>query len=92
LQLDGRVTGHFPQDATGRYAGFYPEHAGQAIGQLLELKSRGIEFAVFPATAFWWLEFYSELARWLAPALVWSCEDCAIYELARLGREQEGLG
>jgi hypothetical protein len=31
LQLDGRVAAHFPQDKTGRYAGYYPEDAGRAI-------------------------------------------------------------
>ena len=90
LQLDARVAAHFPQDSTGRYAGYYPKEAGQAIRQLLELASRGCEFLVFPATAFWWFDFYAELASWLEPAGVWSCDDCAIFELARLADEGQG--
>jgi hypothetical protein len=90
LTLEGRVAVHFPQDKTGRYAGYYPEGAGQAIQQLLELKGRGIQFVVFPATAFWWFEFYSDMTRWLAPALAWSCEDCAVFELARIAGAEEG--
>ena len=92
LQLDGRTAAHFPQDATGRYAGYYPESAAQGIEQLLDLRSRGTQFVVFPATAFWWLEFYSELATWLAGALIWSCDDCAIYDLTRVGHRQDGGG
>jgi hypothetical protein len=84
LQLEGRVAGHFPEDGSGRYAGYYPEEAAQAVEQLIELKSRGAQFVVFPATAFWWLEFYPELASWLRPALVWSGDECAIYELTQL--------
>jgi hypothetical protein len=90
LQLDERIAAHFPQDTTGRYAGYYPKDARQAIRQLRELRSRGTQFVVFPATAFWWLDFYAELARWLAPALAWSCEDCAVYELPRVADGQEG--
>jgi hypothetical protein len=90
LQLDGRVARHFPGDEAGLYAGYYPENAAKAMEQLLELKSRGTQFVVFPATAFWWLEFYSQLASWLGPALVWSCEDCAIYQLTRLEEGRDG--
>jgi hypothetical protein len=90
LQLEGRVAGHFPADAAGQYAGYYPETAGEAVGQLLKLRSRGTQFVVFPATAFWWLEFYPQLASWLVPALVWSGDDCAIYELTRLDEGEAG--
>jgi hypothetical protein len=89
LRLDERVAEHFPQDSTGRYAGYYPEDASRAIQQLRELRQRGVQFLVFPATAYWWFDFYVALARWLAPALAWSCEDCAVYELAQLADGQE---
>jgi hypothetical protein len=90
LQLDGRFAAHFPQDKTGRYAGFYPKEAHQAIQELCNLGWRGVHFVVFPATAFWWFDFYEGLASWLAPALVWSCDDCAVYDLAQLPDVQEG--
>ena len=88
LELEGRPAGHFPADGSGRYAGYYPETAAQAVEQLIELKSQGAQFVVFPATAFWWFEFYPEVASWLGPALVWSGDECAIYELTQL----EGVG
>jgi hypothetical protein len=88
LQLEGRVAVHFPADAAGQYAGYYPENAGEAVEQLLELRSRGTQFVVFPATAFWWLEFYPQLASWLRPALLWSNDDCAIYELTSLEKSE----
>jgi len=90
LQLDGRFAAHFPQDTTGRYAGYYPKEAHQAIRELCDLGSRGVQFVVFPATAFWWFDFYEELASWLAPARVWSCEDCAVYDLGQLPDVKEG--
>jgi hypothetical protein len=90
LQLDGRFAAHFPQDTTGRYAGYYPKEAHQAIRELCDLGSRGVQFVVFPATAFWWFDFYEGLASWLAPALVWSCEDCAVYDLGQLPDVKEG--
>jgi hypothetical protein len=90
LQLGGRVAAHFPHDTTGRYAGYYPKDASQAIRQVRELRSLGTQFVVFPATAFWWFDFYAELARWLAPALAWSCEDCVVYELTQLADMHNG--
>jgi hypothetical protein len=84
LHLVDRVAEHFPQDDTGRFAGYYPQDSKRAIQQLLDLGCRGVRFVVFPATAFWWFDFYPELARWLAPTLVSSSEDCAVYELGQL--------
>lgn len=82
LELGGRVTGHFPQ-TRGKWAGFYPETADEAVAQLDELHAGGWEFIVFPATAFWWLEYYERLAsRLLAGGrVIWHDSDCAIIAL-----------
>jgi hypothetical protein len=87
LELDDRVAAHFPQQADGRYAGFYPEDARGAIEQLRALRSVGTRYVVFPATAFWWLDYYAALERWLAPSTVWAGEDCTVFDLANAGKE-----
>ena len=87
LQLDDRVAAHFPQQADGRYAGFYPEDAGQAIDQLRRLRRAGTKYVVFPATAYWWLDYYGPLARWLGPSAVWAGDECTVFDLANVTEE-----
>ncbi len=53
---------HFPQDASGGYAGHHPHDSATAIAELEELRRRGAEYLVLPATARWWLDFYGGLA------------------------------
>ena len=90
LQLDERMAVHFPQQADGRYAGFYPQDAAQAIAQLRALRSGGTQYVVFPATAFWWLDHYTALAEWLASSVVWACDDCSVFELPPALDDKEG--
>lgn len=82
LELEGRVAGHFPQ-ADGRWAGFYPQDGEDAVTHLLDLVAAGWRFVVFPATAFWWLEYYEKLAgRLLARGrTIWHDADCAIFAI-----------
>lgn len=49
---------HFPQAPDGIYAGFHPTDSGFAIQHLEDLRSRGGEYFLLPATAAWWLDFY----------------------------------
>jgi len=65
LELDGRRGRHFPQQADGTYAGFYPEDDSAAIGHLEELLKGGVTHLVFPATAVWWHRHYRGLADYL---------------------------
>jgi len=60
LQLDGRRAEHFPQTETGEYAGYYPADGAAAIAHLEILRAKGADFLVFPKTALWWLDHYSE--------------------------------
>jgi GT2 family glycosyltransferase len=77
--------GHFPQDPDGRYLGHHPRDSEDAIAQLEALREGGAEYLVLPATSFWWLEHYEELAARLRER----CEAtelgfCTIYRLAPL--------
>jgi hypothetical protein len=44
----------------GTYAGYHPGESGEAIAHLEALRERGAEYILFPETARWWLEFYSD--------------------------------
>jgi GT2 family glycosyltransferase len=77
--------GHFPQDPDGRYLGHHPRDSDDAIAQLEALREGGAEYLVLPATSFWWLDHYEELAACLRG----HCEAtelgfCTIYRLAPL--------
>jgi tetratricopeptide (TPR) repeat protein len=65
LKLDDRRTLHFPQDAKGAYAGYYPPDSTEAIRHLEHLREEGADYIVFPATAFWWLDHYRHFRRHL---------------------------
>lgn len=65
LRLYGRTAWHFPQGKNGVYAGHYPATSAEAIAHLEELRTRGADFLVFPNTAFWWLEHYTDLNQHL---------------------------
>lgn len=65
LQLGSRQAWHVPADASGRYAGHHPADGTAALAQIRATRARGAQFLVIPSTAFWWLDFYQELARHL---------------------------
>jgi hypothetical protein len=88
LDLGVRRAWHFPQDAHGGYAGHYPESSATAIAQLEELRSRGAEYLLVPATASWWLERYPEFGRHVRNSytlVVDESEICSIYSLGASG-------
>jgi hypothetical protein len=84
LRFDSRRAWHFPQEANGLYAGHNPANSWEAVGQLEALKSKGGEYLLFPQTAFWWLDYYSELRSHLDARYrkIWSDPDCVIYRLS----------
>jgi hypothetical protein len=86
LRLDGRDAGHFPQSATGLYAGHYPADGQEAATHLDDLRSAGAEYLVIPAQARWWLEHYVELRESLddrGELLPSDPETALIYALTR---------
>lgn len=92
-ELPGIAAAHFPQDASGGYAGHHPHDSATAMAELEELRRRGAEYLVLPATARWWLDFYGGFATHLAThgELVADVEDaCLIFGLG--GQPQPRLG
>ncbi|MEJ7590778.1 MAG: glycosyltransferase family 4 protein [Planctomycetaceae bacterium] len=88
LRLKGLRSAHFPQAEGGGYAGCYPPGSVAAIEHLEELRRRGAEYLVFPATAFWWFDHFEEFRRHLdAYRLIIQDHYCAIFSL----REMNGL-
>lgn len=65
LQLSPIRALHFPQDRDGGYVGHHPRDSAEAIAQLEELRAKGAGYIVFPGTALWWLDHYTELAEYL---------------------------
>ena len=86
LAMPGVAAAHFPQAASGEYAGHHPRDGATATAELEALRRDGAEYLVIPATARWWLDFYEELAEHLASRaeLVADVPDaCLIYGLGR---------
>jgi hypothetical protein len=65
LFVPGYDSAHFPQGQGGAYAGHYPSDGPSAVAHLEECIGGGAEYLVIPATGFWWLDYYGELARHL---------------------------
>ncbi len=66
LDVPGANALHFPQDGSGGYAGHHPLNSATATAELEEMRRRGAEYLVIPATARWWLDFYDQFALHLA--------------------------
>jgi hypothetical protein len=93
VELPGIAAAHFPQDASGGYAGHHPHDSATAMAELEELRRRGAEYLVLPATARWWLDFYGGLATHLGThgELVADIEDaCLIFGLGRQSQAHDG--
>lgn len=91
LSLPGLDAAHFPQDEAGEYVGHHPRDSSAAIAALEELRRRGTEYLVIPATARWWLDYYSEFATHLAThgeVVADEAESCLVYGLGTF----EGAG
>jgi hypothetical protein len=85
-EIPGLAAAHFPQDASGDYAGHHPADSADATARLQALQRRGAEYLVIPATARWWLKFYVGFAEHLAShcELIADVPDaCLIYGLGR---------
>ena len=83
LRLGSRSGWHFPRLNDGRYAGYYPADGADAIEQLEEMRERGADYIVFPATSRWWLDHYPELAEHLTFHYPVVCDDraCVVFAL-----------
>jgi GT2 family glycosyltransferase/2-polyprenyl-3-methyl-5-hydroxy-6-metoxy-1,4-benzoquinol methylase len=83
LHLFGRTGRHFPRRDDGLWAGEYPATSGSAIAQLEWQRAERADFLIFPKPAFWWLDFYGELARHLEHhyQAVHRDDACVVYDV-----------
>jgi hypothetical protein len=84
IRLGNREGWHFPRHPDGRYAGFHPADSVAAIKHLEELRERGAQYLVFPASARWWLDYYEGFAEHLNSRYTVVADDewiCTIYAL-----------
>ncbi|HSS99889.1 MAG TPA: hypothetical protein VLK33_22800, partial [Terriglobales bacterium] len=84
LRLHKQRACHFPQVRGGVYAGHHPANSAEAISHIEALRSRGVEFLLFPKTSFWWFEHYLEFKQFLDSnykQLVFEENACMIYSL-----------
>ncbi|HWH93709.1 MAG TPA: glycosyltransferase [Baekduia sp.] len=66
VDLHGRRAWHFPQAPGGEYAGHHPADGREAVEHLEDLRARGADHLIVPATSQWWLDHYTEFAEHLA--------------------------
>ncbi|MFL5328630.1 MAG: glycosyltransferase [Gemmataceae bacterium] len=91
LDLNGRRAWHFPQTASGMYAGHYPADSQDAIRQLEAIRDKGGEYLLLPNTSFWWLDYYTEFREFLIThcKTMHRDERCMIFDL--LPNERRGV-
>jgi hypothetical protein len=83
VRLGRRQALHFPLDEEGRYAGYHPGDSEAAIAMVEQMRERGAEYFLLPATGFWWLEFYDQFRKYLETKyqVVNASEHCWIVQL-----------
>jgi hypothetical protein len=77
---------HFPRTEDGLYWDGYPDDSAEAISHLERLREKGAGFLLFPSTAFWWLDYYSEFRHHLDSRYkrISDNADCIIHDLRTL--------
>lgn len=83
LSVDPVAAWHFPRQPDGTYAGHYPADGAEAVRQLRTVQRLGADHFLVPAPAFWWLDHYEELRRFLERpgAVVARSRDLILYRL-----------
>ena len=84
LRLGPRQAQHFPQGEDGKYAGFHPADSDAAIEMVEQLRERGADYFLLPASGFWWLEHYDGFRKYLERRyeVVESNENCWLVRLS----------
>lgn len=93
VEIEGREGRHFPSDAEGKYAGYYPRTSEEAISMIEAARRAGVEYLCIPASALWWLDHYQALAAWLGARCRVVAEDpetCVVYDLVRVPSDAPG--
>jgi GT2 family glycosyltransferase len=87
VDLYGRPAWHFPRQADGRYAGFYPKRSISAIAHLEAMRARGASYLLIPETSRWWLDHYRSFRIHLERRYETVLDDpdsCLIYAIREL--------
>ncbi len=95
VEIEGRTGLHFPRDAEGRYAGYYPKTSEEAIAGVESSRRAGVQFLCLPTTAFWWLDHYQALSAWLnahCHVVAHDQETCVVYDLTRPPGQATAVG
>jgi GT2 family glycosyltransferase/glycosyltransferase involved in cell wall biosynthesis len=91
VRIEGRRAWHFPCDAAGEFAGWYPADDAEAVAQVDIARDAGARFLVFPKPALWWLDHYGGLRRHLDDhhEPFYADHACTIYRLKRRRRRAQ---
>jgi GT2 family glycosyltransferase len=87
LDIEGMDVQHFPQDASGSYAGYHPAGSTDAIGHLKALQRARAAYLLIPGPSLWWLEHYAGFGQYLAAVgeeVFRESDLCVIFRLPRL--------
>lgn len=76
---------HFPQGFEGDYLGHHPPTDAAALQFLTLAQKGGVQYLLFPVTAFWWFERYPRFASTVFKKHIMVHEDahCRIVDLSR---------
>jgi hypothetical protein len=83
VRFPNRQGWHFPRDENGNYPGYHPAKGDDVVAELRKHRGSGARYLAIPETAFWWLEHYRELSRFLrtSGSCVVSNGLCRLYQL-----------
>jgi hypothetical protein len=91
LRFDNRAGWHFPRWDDGSYTGFHPKDSSAAIQEVERVCAWGARYLVFPATSLWWLEHYTELAKYLRDQFEIVARDdrtCVVYRMQEAAKRR----
>lgn len=84
LKLDGCQGWHFPQTATGSYAGHHPADSREASEQLEELRRKGAQYLLIPDPSRWWLNHYAGFREHLdSYSRILDTGACVVFDIAQ---------
>jgi glycosyltransferase involved in cell wall biosynthesis len=79
----------------GSYDSSIPQDDREAIGRLENVRSRGAQYLILPATAFWWLDRYESFRQYIQtkyPAIVRDNRCCVVFDLHRTVASADPVG
>ncbi len=85
VTANGSRLWHFPGDADGVWAGYYPADSQAAVRLVEEAQRKGARYLVIPATGAWWLDHYDGLREHLEVTAMTIHDDPASCRIFRLG-------